>query len=222
MKNASKHATAIRSLYRKLIRQHRPGPPPQTEPLRAMVMGVLCEQCDDARAQKAMEVFEETFVDINELRVATELELAAMIGNRYPAAPMRAIRLRELLMSLFDAEGRLCIDRIAAMNKKDQRSTLRALPMMTPFVEGYVSLVGFEQAAIPVDESIRAFLIHRDALEPETTQEEAQRFLEAHIKADECWPFFQACRTEAAKLRTRAKRSSSRSSGKPRRKVASS
>ena len=126
MKNATKHAGSLRSLYRKLIRQHRAPPRPQLEPLRAIVMGVLCEQCDDARAQKILEVFEETFVDINELRVATELELAAMIGSRYPGAPERAVRLREILMSLFDAEGRLCIERVAAMNKKDQRSALRS------------------------------------------------------------------------------------------------
>ena len=85
MKHATKHAAALRSLYRKLIRQHRPPQRPQLEPLRAIVLAVLSEQCDDARAQKIMEVFEETFVDINELRVATELELADMIGNRYPA-----------------------------------------------------------------------------------------------------------------------------------------
>ena len=96
MKNASKHAAALKSLFRKLIRQHRPPPRPQVEPLRAIVMGVLAEQCDEARAHKAMEVFEETFVDINELRVATELELASMIGNRYPAAPERAVRMREI------------------------------------------------------------------------------------------------------------------------------
>jgi endonuclease III len=220
MKNASKHAAALKSLFRKLIRQHRPPPRPQVEPLRAIVMGVLAEQCDEARAHKAMEVFEETFVDINELRVATELELASMIGNRYPAAPERAVRMREILMSLFDAEGRLCIDRITAMNKKDQRSALRGLPMMTPFIEGYVSLVGLEQAAIPIDEPMRAFLVNRDALEAEASLEEAQRFLEAHFRADECWPFFFACRAEAAKTSPRRSRVA-RGSGKARRRLAS-
>ena len=107
------------------------------------------------------------------------------------------------------------------MNKKDQRTALRALPMMTPFVEGYVSLAGFEQAAIPIDESMRSFLTSRDALEPEATLEEAQRFLEAHFKADECWPFFFACRAEAVKAAPRRNRSPARGDRKPRRKLAS-
>lgn len=202
MKNATKHAATLKSLCRKLIRQQPAGERPQLDPLRAIVLGVLCEECDDRRAQKVMATLEGEFVDINELRVATELELAAMIGH-FPSSGDRAVRMRELLMSLFDAEGRLTIDRLAAMNKKDQRTALRALPMMSPFVEGFVLLAGFGQAAVPVDESMRAYLAASGAVEEDSTVEEAQKFLEAHLKADECWPFFQACHAAACHSRPR-------------------
>lgn len=203
MKNATKHATTLRSLYRKLVRQHRPGERPQLDPLRALVLGVLREGCDETRAQRVMAQIDEEFVDINELRVATELELAGMMGRGYPEAAERAVRLRELLMSVFDAEGRLSIERMAALNKKEQRSCLRGLPLMTPFVEAHVSVLGFGQAAVPVDEMMCRYLVQRGALEPEATLEEAQRFVEAHLKADDCWPFFAACRAAASRGRSR-------------------
>ncbi len=203
MKNASKHAATLKTVCRKVCRQHKAGERPEMDPLRALVLGVLREDCDDDRADRAMAALDEEFVDINELRVATELELCSLIGEAYPRAMDRSIRLREMLMSLFDAEGRLSIARVAAMNKKEQRATLHGLPSMSAFVEGHVALLGFGQGAMPVDEPMRAYLEAQGVLEPGSTTDEAQRFLEANLKTDECWPFFHACRIEACNSRSR-------------------
>jgi endonuclease III len=203
MKNASKHAATLKSLRRKLCRQHKAADRPELDPLRALVLGVLREDCDDAKANRAMAALDEEFVDVNELRVATELELSNLIGEDYPHVVDRSVRLREILMSVFDAEGRLSIARVAAMNKKEQRATLHGLPMMSPFVEGHVALLGFGQAAVPVDDRMRVYLVSQGVLEPSGTVEEAQRFLESHLKSDECWPFFHACRAEVSKSRPR-------------------
>ncbi len=205
MKNATKHAATLKSLHKKLCRQHKPGDRPQLDPLRALVLGVLQEACDDGRAHKAAAALDEEFVDVNELRVATELELTNLIGPGYPAAMDRAVRLREILMHLFDGEGRLTIDRVAAMNKKEQRAHLRAVPAMTPFIEGYVSLLGFGQAAMPVDEAMRRYLAGQGVLEADATLEDAQKFLESNLKADEYWPFFACCRAESCKPRSRGR-----------------
>src|SRR5688500_4420544 len=131
MKNASKHATTLKTLYRRLCRQHKPGERPQLEPFRALVLGVLREDCDEGRAAQALASLDAEFVDVNELRVATELELMSLIGEDYPKVVDRSLRLRDLLMSLFDTEGRLSITRLAAMNKKEQRAALHQLPTMT-------------------------------------------------------------------------------------------
>lgn len=217
MKNASKHAATLKSLHRKLCRQHKAGDRPEMDPLRALVLGILREECDDGKATRAMAVLDEEFVDVNELRVATELELSILIGEDYPGAIDRSLRLREMLMSVFDAEGRLSIARVAAMNKKEQRATLHGLPTMSPFVEGHVALLGFSQAAVPVDERMRAYLESQGVLEPGGTVDEAQRFLESHLKSDECWPFFHACRMESCKSRPHgpgSKKGSERKSAK--------
>ncbi len=214
MKNASKHAATLKSLYRKLCRQHKPPERPEIDPFRSLVLGVLREDCDDGRAEAAMATLDREFVDINELRVATELELCSLIGDSFPRSMDRCVRLRELLMSLFDAEGRLSITRVAAMNKKEQRAALHGLPMMSPFVEGHVALLAFGQAAMPVDEPMRRYLESVGILEQGSTVEETQRFLESHLKSDECWPFFHACRIEACRLLSSAGRKTEKGSRK--------
>lgn len=214
MKNASKHAATLKSLHKKLCRQHKAGDRPEIDPLRALVLGVLREDCDDGKAERALAALDAEFVDINELRVATELELSSLIGEDYPRGIDRSLRLREILMSVFDAEGRLSIARVAAMNKKEQRAVLHRIPTMSPFVEGHAALLGFGQAAVPVDERMREYLEGQGVIEPESTLDEVQRFLETNLRSEECWPFFFACRTEAC--RTKRTAASKKSAAKPR------
>lgn len=198
MKNASKHAETLKELLKKLTKRHKATEArPQLEPLRALVLGVLREDCDDSRADEAMERFDEEFVDVNELRVATELELADLMGLKYPNVAQRSVRLRDMLMQLFDVEGRLTVDRIAGLTKKEQRQSLRNVPTMTPFVEAHLTLLGFGQSALPVDRSIRNFLSSEEAIDTDADLDETQKFLEGHLKADECWPAFVALRQAA-------------------------
>lgn len=198
MKNASKHAATLKGLLKRLTKQHKAEARPHLEPLRALVLGVLREDCDDKRAEEAMVRLDEEFVDVNELRVATELELADLMGPKYPAVAERSVRLRDMLMQLFDAEGRLTVDRIAGLTKKEQRQSLRSVPTMTPFAEAHLAMLGFGQSAIPVDRAIRAILLAEGAIDEEADLDTTQKFLEAHLKADECWPAFVALREAAA------------------------
>ena len=196
MKNASKHVGALKSLHKKL-------PPPSEarptlDPLRAVVLGVLREDAADAAADAAMARFDEEFVDVNELRVATELELADLMGEAYPDVEKRAFRLREVLMALFDGEGRLSLVRVEAMVKKDQRTALRGVTHMTPFVEAHASLLGFGHAAVPLDGRMLALLQAKDVCDAEADVETAQKFLESTLKAEECWPFYSGLRQHMA------------------------
>ena len=193
MKNASKHAAELKSLQQSLDGA-APRQRPSYEPLRAIVLGVLREDCDDDAADAAMGRFDDEFVDVNELRVATELELADLMGEDYPDVNARSVRLRELLMALFDGEGRLSLDRLSAMTKKDQRAALRKVPLISPFVEAHAMLLGFNGSALPVDGRMLAHLIERDCCDEEADAETAQKFLEQHLRADEYWAFYAALR----------------------------
>jgi endonuclease III len=199
MKNATKHADNLKALYKKLLKEGKPETLPQVDPLRAMVMGILASDAPDARVADAMKVIDKEFVDINELRVATELEVVDLIGPKYPDIAHRALVFREMLNAIFEKEHTLNLERIKTLGKKEVRAFLHELPEMTPFVEAYVSLFGFGHAAVPVDKSMLDVLAEADAVEPGTGLEEGQKFVESQIKGDDGHEFYAVLRRAAAK-----------------------
>ncbi|MGN6504205.1 MAG: hypothetical protein ACTHM6_01460 [Tepidisphaeraceae bacterium] len=198
MKNATKHADNLKSLLKKLLKEGKPEPKQPVDPLRALVMGILSYDTTDARAQGAMAIIDREFVDLNELRVATELEVVEIIGPKYPEIEHRVVMFREILNMIFEKEHTLSFERLKTLGKKDGRAFLKELPEMTPFVEAYTMLFGMDAAAAPIDETIREQLLEADAIEPESTVEDAQKFVESHLKADEIYELFVTTRRAAA------------------------
>ena len=91
MKNATKHAENLKSLMKKLAREGKPEPKQSVDPLRALVTGILSFDAPPGRPEAAMEVVDKDFVDLNELRVATELEVIEILGPKYPGIERRAL-----------------------------------------------------------------------------------------------------------------------------------
>jgi endonuclease III len=199
MKNATKHADNVKSLYKKLLKEGKPEPKQTIDPLRALVMGALSADVPDARVQAAMAVIDKEFVSLNELRVATELEVISLVGEKFPDIEHRALALREMLNHLFEKEHTLNLDRFKTLGRKEARAALRELPEITPFTEAYTTLFGFDEAAIPVDNGMLELLLAADALEPETSLDDAQKFVEAQIKGDDSYEFYCVLRRAALK-----------------------
>jgi endonuclease III len=198
MKSATKHAEELRSLFKRLLKETKPSPKERQEPLKALVRGAMTFDVPDARADEAMRAIEKEFVDLNELRVATDLEIQELLGVRYPQIEKRVAMITQSLNAIFEKEHTLNLDRLATISKRDARQFLRDLPDVHPFVEAYVMLYAFDGHTIPVDEQTVEYLKGEEVLEPETGVEEAQRFLEHHIKAEECHDFYTAVRVAAA------------------------
>ncbi len=194
MKNATKHADNLRSLFKKLLKEGKPEPKQAVEPLRALVLGILSFDTADSRAQQAMEIIDREFVDINELRVATELEVIEIISPKYPQIEQRALMFHATLNQIFEKEHTLSFERIKTLGKKEARAMIKELPEMSPFVEGYTTLYGFDSGAIPIDDSILELLKESDTIEAETTHDEAQKFIESQLKADEMYDFYFVAR----------------------------
>ena len=202
MKNATKHAEELKSLSRKLVREHKPEPRTPIEPLWALVRGAMSYDVPDARCEDAIKVIERDFVDLNELRVGTELEVQDLLGQRYPKIEERVKLITAALNAIFEKEHTLNLERLSTISKRDARQFLRDLPDIHPFVEAYVMLYAFDGHTIPVDEQTVEYLKGEEVLEPDTDVEEAQRFLEHHIKAEECHEFFTAVRAAAGAANT--------------------
>jgi endonuclease III len=197
MKSATKHADELRSLTKKLTRDYKPPPRQKQEPIRALVRAALSFDVPDAKADDAMKVIDREFVDLNELRVATQLELQQLLGPRYPQIERRVALVTQALNAIFEKEHTLNFDRLVTISKKDVRTFLRELPDMHPFVEAFVMLYGFEGNAVPIDDVMLAYLKDQEAVEPETSLDEAQKFIEHYFKAEEFHDLFWVLREAA-------------------------
>lgn len=194
MKNATKHADDLRSLLKKLLREHKPDPKPTYEPLQALVRGSMSYDVPDARAEEAMVVIGKEFVDLNELRVATELEVEDMLGAKFPGVAKRVSMITACLNMIFEKEHTLSLDRLKTLSKRDARQFLKDMPDMHPFVEAYTMLFGFDGHAVPVDDTILTYLKSHNIVEAAATIEEAQKFLEHAVKSEEHYELYAALR----------------------------
>jgi endonuclease III len=195
MKNASKHADELKSLLKKLVKD-RPERPTM-DPLVAVVRGTLAQDATDEQVDDAMRRIDAEFVDLNELRVATELEVAALVGDEHPRIDEKTTELRAVLHDIFENEQVLKLDRVKELKKAEIRSFLKELELITPFAEAYAALHAFDVPAFPIDGSTLDYLTDEGILEPDTSLEDAQAFLENTIKADDLYGAYLAIRERA-------------------------
>jgi endonuclease III len=194
MKNAMKNADELRSLHKRLIRDYKPQPRQPQEALAALVRGAMSFDVTDTKADDVMRHIGREFVDLNELRVATDLEIQELLGVRFPAIERRVAMITQSLNAIFEREHTMSLDRLKTVSKRDARQFLRELPEIHPFVEAYVMLYAFDGHVFPIDSEIVAYLAEHEVLDEQTTLEDAQRFVEHHLKAEECYDFFAAMR----------------------------
>lgn len=194
MKNATKHAEGLKSHLKKLLKEHKPQARQPMEPLKALVRGAMSYDMPDTRADEAMKLIDREFVDLNELRVATDLEIQELLGTRYPAIERRVAMITLSLNHIFEKEHTLSLERLKGVSKRDARQFLRELPDINPFVEAFVMLFGFDAPAIPMDEDLLGYLREHEIIDEEIPLEEAQRFVEHHLKGEECYEFHMLVR----------------------------
>src|SRR5947208_2429400 len=187
MKNATKYADSLRSLFKKLTRDH-PAPPkePAAEPLKALVRAAMSYDVSDAKAEEAMKAIEKEFVDLNELRVATDLEIQELLGVRYPDIERRVAMITQALNNIFEREHTMNLERLKTISRRDARNFLRELPEIHPYVEAYVMLFAFDGHCFPVDDRMREYLVEEEILAEEMSLDDAQKFVEHHLTAEQC------------------------------------
>lgn len=209
MKNASKHADALKTRFRKLAKDVKDEPRQPMDPLRALLVGILSFDVADEDVADALRKLDAEFVDLNELRVATELEVHDLLGVKFPRVEEKATLIRQTLGYIFERESVLSFERMKSMKKGEVRAQLRTLPDLPPFVEAFVMMYGYDSPAFPVDHATLQWLKDEGLVEPQTSAEEAQKFVESNLKGDDLHLFFRALREELnfgeARPRTRKK-----------------
>ena len=206
MKNATKNAEELRSYLKRLLKEEKPKPKQTMEPLHALVRGAMSFDVSDARAEDAMKAINREFVDLNELRVATDLEIQELLGTRYPLIEKRVAMITLSLNNIFEREHTLNLDRLKTAKKPEVRSFLRDLPDVHPFVEAYVMLFGFDAPAVPVDEEMLAHLQAEGLADENTTLLDLQKTLEHAVKGEECYDLFTSLRRVSTEAKAKAKK----------------
>ena len=206
MKNATKHADELRALSKRLQKQFPPGEKQEQDPLMALVRAAMSYDVPDSRADEAMRMIDREFVDLNELRVATDLEIAELLGTRYPGIERRVAMITQALNNIFEREHTLSLDRLKTISRRDARQFLRELPEIHPYVEAYVMLFAFDGHAVPIDDVMLGYLKEHDVIEETATLDDAQRFLEHQLKAEECHDFHSSLRRAVGEEKDRKKK----------------
>jgi hypothetical protein len=177
----------------KAVPARRAEPP---EPLQRLVRAFMEYDCDEARADMAVKRFSENMVDHNELRVTPAIELAALLGVRYPFAESRCSALHRTLQSIFDREHHMNLTRLNEMKKTEIRPYLQSLAGILPYVEAAVCVDCFGVSAVPMDTKFLLWLIGKDVFPEGTDIRTAQTILEKHVKAADATELFHGSRKE--------------------------
>lgn len=170
--------------------------PEPVDPLTRIIRAFLEYDCDEARTTVAERKILDTMVDFNELRVTPAIELAALLGVRYPFAESRCSALHRTLQSIFDREHHMRLDRVKEMKKAEIRPYFQSLAGITPYVEAAVSVDCFGIVAAPVDTKVLLWLISKEALPEGIDIRSAQQVIEKCLKAGEAEEFFHGARKE--------------------------
>jgi endonuclease III len=194
MKNAGKHGEELKQLFKRLMREGKPEAKQPIEPLDALVRGAMSYDVSDSRVEDAIKAIAKEFVDLNELRAATDLEVQELLGVRYPAIEERVAMITQCLNDIFEREHTMSLDRLKTISKRDARQFLRELPGMQPFVEGFIMLMAFDGSAFPMDQEMCDYLREEGILDEETSVADAQKFVENHIKGEDLYDFYVVLR----------------------------
>lgn len=170
--------------------------PEPVDPLTRLIRAFLEYDCDEIRTVAAERKIQENMVDFNELRVTPAIELAALLGVRYPFAESRCSALHRTLQSIFDREHHMRLDRVKEMKKAEIRPYFQSLAGITPYVEAAVAVDCFGITAAPVDTKLLLWLISKDALPEGIDIKTAQQLIEKQLRAGEGEEFFHGSRKE--------------------------
>jgi endonuclease III len=166
------------------------------DPLTRLIRAFLEYDCDEARSTVAERKIMDAMVDYNELRVTPAIELAALLGVRYPFAESRCSALHRTLQSIFDREHHMRLDRVREMKKAEVRPYFQSLAGITPYAEAAVSVDCFGVTAAPVDTKLYLWLVSKEALPEGLDLKTAQQLVEKQLKAGEAEDFFHGSRKE--------------------------
>jgi hypothetical protein len=184
----------LAGLLKKLKSQHPtpeapgvlPEPPDEFDPLvHQLLFSMLLWEASTGQAKNAIKRVRESVVDYNELRVCVPDEVAHVMGEKYPLAHERAMRLRSTLNDIYQRQHAITLAHLPEMGKREARHYLESLDGCPGFVASRLCLLGQIGHAVPVDERMCDLLASEGILEQGTMPDAAAGWLDRHVRAED-------------------------------------
>jgi len=190
MKRGTFYAKRVKRLFNKLKQEHGPPDIPEpTAPLHQLLLALLSADVSDHKGTRAMKALFDVMVDLNEIRVSTNAEIARAIGAHLPDATKRAETIRRALDAVFRKEHAICLDRLQKLGRREARQYLLDLSGVDSAAAASVVLWSLGGHAIPVDERVFEALRKADMVDPSASIDQVQAFLERNISANDAKAF---------------------------------
>jgi len=195
MKNSKEHSAKIDKIIRSL-RNFLPKvkPPEVTEPLEALLFGLLCEHRPEKNARKIFKNLLSHFADLNDLRVSRAEEILDIFQDHSPEASATASTLTRALNRAFDRYDMLTLAPLKDIGKRQAKKELQYLAPASPFAVNFCFLTALGGHAIPINPQMMEFLKSNQLIDPDTPPEQIDTFFERYVSASKAWEFYQLLR----------------------------
>jgi hypothetical protein len=135
------------------------------------------------QARTAVKRLREHFADVNELRVCMPDDTVACLGERYPLARERALRLRHALHDIFTRQHVLSLAALRTLPRKDAAAFLESLTA-SPSSSPSVCVVGLG-IHLPVDSRMRDHLADAKIVPDDMPAAEVARLISQNTRAED-------------------------------------
>ncbi len=194
MKDGTKYAARLKSVFTKLRKGVEAPPSAADDPLRRLSIAIFSENGNENAAARAVDRMFKTLVDWNEVRVSTPGEIVTASGLGSNDGPPRTEQLIRALQSIYARENRVSLDFLQEKARREVRQILESLDGLSHYAAASVILWSLGGHAIPVDDRLHAALRASDLVHPEATLAEVQAFLERNVSAADAREFCVAIR----------------------------
>ncbi len=166
-----------------------------------LVFSMLVWEASIAHAVEASACIHRELIDLNELRVCTAGELAAILPSRYPRAQERSERLLSVLNTIFRREHQLSLTHLREMNKREVIAYFESIDGLPVFASSRVILLGLGWHAFPMDDWLTKQLAVRGITETSLGIDEQTTRMERLVRASDSLKYYTLVEHWASDLR---------------------
>jgi endonuclease III len=160
-------------------------PPAPLTVISAAIHGTLLWEASVGQARLAYQHLTQQFADYNDMRVALPSQLIMAIGERYPLAAERCVRLKSWLSDLYRRSNALDLEHLRDVARPEARERLRSLQGLPEFAAAFAAMTSLGDHAIPVDDRLLQLLVNEKVVDSQTTPAQAMARLETMVGPDE-------------------------------------